>query len=150
MDLPSGLMVSFYDEEQYALIFDNLDPGTWEELPLTDTSIIRGIVVKNPQYRTAEGFGPGTLLSKGTQYYGEATLSYNWEIEGREYISFAKGLLGNEDEVSGIGISMRSNQGTLTQFSGIYPEEVNGASFQETNLYHDHGAINSIEIMTDL
>lgn len=150
VDLPSGLMMQFYGEDQFALIFDNIDPGTGEQFPITDSSIIRALVVRNPQYRTPEGVGPGTLLSEATQNYGPVSLSYNWDMEGREYINFEEGLLGNENDNGISWISMRSNQGTLTQFAGIYPEDIYSSSYQTTDRYHDHGAINSIEIMMDL
>ncbi len=105
----------------------------------TANSRITMITVENPSYRTADGVGPGTPVKKAVTAYGEATLSYNWNNEGREYIKFARGLGADK------AVLIRSNQLIKTDFAGIYPDT--NAEFNETKKYHDHASIALITIM---
>ncbi|AFY37452.1 hypothetical protein Lepto7376_1082 [[Leptolyngbya] sp. PCC 7376] len=136
VDLPSGMEVNFYGELQFELGFDNGDKQ------ITDQSKIEMIVVRNPSYRTAEGVGAGTWVKEAIAYYGAATLSYNNDYESRESIEFEKGLF---PETPDANVWLRSNQWTVTDFAGIYPNSID--QFQQTQEYHDHAAIASIWIM---
>ncbi|NJN72589.1 MAG: hypothetical protein HC799_07120 [Limnothrix sp. RL_2_0] len=136
VDMPAAIEVSFYGAAQFDVAF------SYEDEPITDQSKIEMIVVSNPMYRTAEGVGPGTLVKEAIAQYGAATLSYNMENESRESITFAKSLF---PETTGSSVWLRSNQWTVTDFAGIYPNSID--SYQETQKYHDHAAIASIWIM---
>ncbi|MEA5582549.1 DUF1176 domain-containing protein [Nodularia harveyana UHCC-0300] len=96
------------------------------------------ITVENLNYRTKDGVGPGTPIKQAIKAYGDATLSYNLNSEGREYINFARGL-GADSKVS-----IRSNQWTITDFAGVYPDTT--SEFNKTQKYHDHAGIASITI----
>lgn len=45
-------------------------------------------IVNNPEFRTAEGVGPGSSIAEGEQIYGNATLTRNPENESREFVEF--------------------------------------------------------------
>lgn len=145
VDLPSGLQVSFYGEAQFKLGFDTFDPDTFEERPLTEESKIQMIIVDNPHYRTAAGVGPGTLLKDAIAQYGAASLSYHTEAESREWIEFANAPFPSTPDSQ---VWFRSNQWTVTNFAGIYPDSTD--SYQQTQEYHDHAGIGSIWIMQKL
>ncbi len=145
VDMPPGMRVSFYGEQQFKLAFDTTDPETFEQRPITDQSKIEWIVVSNPSYMTAEGVGAGTPLAEAIAQYGVATLAYNTESESRESIEFTNGPF---PEAEGSRVWIRSNQWTITDFAGIYPETVE-SSYHQTQNYHDHAAIESIWIMQE-
>ncbi|MCG6133808.1 MAG: DUF1176 domain-containing protein [Nostoc sp. LLA-1] len=130
VDAGEGMKVIQEGTLQYLLGF------TAEEKTITDNSLINSITVANPDYITSTGLGPGTPLKTAVAVYGPATLSYNWNNEGREYIEFEKGF--------GSGMSIRSNQWTRTDFSGIYSDTK--AEFNKTQKYHEHAGIGSITI----
>ncbi|MFB8789060.1 MAG: hypothetical protein U7123_09480 [Potamolinea sp.] len=80
--------------------------------PLAESAVIDALVTDNPNYRTAEGVGPGTPIQQAETAYGDATLSYNTQNESREYIKFAK-----EPSRS---IKFRASPTEGKQFAGIY------------------------------
>ncbi|MBE9031559.1 DUF1176 domain-containing protein [filamentous cyanobacterium LEGE 11480] len=140
VDLGRGLTVKQYGEVQFDVRFADDRPIAQQNpdtVKITDQSIIDLIFVRNPNYRTQAGVGPGTLIKDAIAQYGTASFAYNYENEGREYVQFERG----QDLV------MRTNQGTLTTFAGIYPESTRKRSYQKTNRYHDHAAIGMISIM---
>lgn len=57
---------------------------------ITDQSVIRSLLTKNPHFKTKEGVGPGTKLVEAEAIYGQPTLSYNTSNESREYVSFTR------------------------------------------------------------
>ncbi len=132
VDLGEGIKVSQDGNVQYSLGFAE------GQQPITNNSKITMITVENPNYRTTAGVGPGTPLKEAVAAYGQATLAYNLNNESREYIKFARGLGADA------GVWIRSNQWTVTDFAGIYP---NTQEFNETQKYHDHAAIASITII---
>jgi hypothetical protein len=132
VDLGEGIKVSQDGNVQYLLGFAD------QTTPITNNSQITMIRVENPNYRTTAGVGVGTPLKQAVAAYGQATLSYNLNNEAREYIKFARGLGADA------GVLIRSNQWTLTDFAGIYPD--NQSEFNQTQKYHDHAAIASITI----
>ncbi|MEO0376462.1 MAG: hypothetical protein AAF329_17930, partial [Cyanobacteria bacterium P01_A01_bin.17] len=140
VDMPPGMRVSFGSEIQYDIAFDSEDV---ERQPITDQSKIEWIIARNPLYRTAEGVGPGTPLKEAVAQYSTATLGYNYESESRESIQFAKGPFS---KAAGTRVWIRSNQWTLTDFAGLYPDKEQRTSYQQTQNYRDHAAIGSIAI----
>lgn len=50
-----------------------------------------GIFTLDPACRTVDGVGPGTLISDAATALGTATFRFNYDNEGREYLSFADG-----------------------------------------------------------
>ena len=140
VDLPPGMRVSFGPEVQYDLAFDSVN---LETQPISDQSKIAWIIARNPNYRTAEGVGPGTPLKEAVSQYSTATLGYSHENESRESIQFAKGPFSN---TPGTQVWIRSNQWTLTDFAGLYPKPERRTNYQQTQNYRDHAAIGSIAI----
>jgi len=63
--------------------FRAVQAGPGDELTL--------FIVSNPEYTTAEGVGPKTTIAEAESIYGEATLSWNPEDGGREFVTFANG-----------------------------------------------------------
>ncbi|MGD1898189.1 MAG: hypothetical protein ACFB16_14690 [Phormidesmis sp.] len=57
---------------------------------LTDSTKINLFITANPKYQTAQGTGPGTLLSAAVKDYGKATLSFNSDGESREFVKFER------------------------------------------------------------
>jgi LPXTG-motif cell wall-anchored protein len=51
-------------------------------------------IVSNPEYATAGGVGPTTTIAQAEAIYGDATLAWNPDNEGREFVSFADGPEG--------------------------------------------------------
>ena len=133
VDIPDGLQLSWYGEVQYDLGFDTET--------ITEDSKIELIAVRSTSYKTATGIGAGTPLDAAIAIYGRATLAFNAENEMRESITFEQGLF----EGSNTGLWIRSNQWTVTDFAGIYPDS--DSSYQTTQSYHDHAAIGSIWLM---
>jgi hypothetical protein len=102
-------------------------------MPFTDDDIIQGLHTDNPRYQTAEGVGPGSAIATAETLYGNATLSYNFENEGREYVRFEDFELTNI--VFGTG---NANLET----AGIYPEPT--SSYNETEDYREDAVIESV------
>jgi len=62
---------------------------------MTDnTDQLNLFIVSNPEYATVEGVGPTTTIADAEAVYGEATLSWNPDDEGREFVSFENGPEG--------------------------------------------------------
>lgn len=78
-----AIAVSQGGENQFYILYPTL-------LRLAETDIIEALVTDNPNYRTAEGVGPGTPIKDAKTAYGDASLSYNTQNESREYVKFAK------------------------------------------------------------
>lgn len=73
----SGHVVSRDGEVQFRAVKAN-EPG--DELSL--------FIINNDGFATAEGVGPGITIAAAEEIYGEATLNWNPDIEGREFVSF--------------------------------------------------------------
>lgn len=137
VDMPPGMRVSFGPAVQYDLAFDRD-----QEQSITDQSQIEWIIARHPQYQTAEGVGPGTLVKDAATEYGPATLGYSHENESREFIKFDQEPFSTGPETR---VWIRSNQWTVTDFAGLYPNQ-QSQSYFETQRYRDHAAIASIAI----
>lgn len=104
--------------------------------PFTDDDIIQGLYTDNPTYQTAEGVGPGTAIAQAEAVYGEATLSYNLDNEGREYVRFAEAPFTNVAFGTG---------NANTETAGIYDNP--SAAYNETTTFNDGAAIATVLII---
>jgi hypothetical protein len=104
--------------------------------PLADSDIIEALVTDNPNYRTAEGVGAGTLLEQAEAVYGDATLSYNTALESREYVKFAK----HPSEA----ISFRIKPSQEQPLVGIYPSS--NTELKQTKEFQKMATIGFVEV----
>jgi hypothetical protein len=95
-------------KEQYYILYP-------AGVPLADSDVIEALITNNPNYRTAQGVGPGTPLTQAEAVYGDATLSYNLANESREYVKFAKQPSKN--------LSFRLGAANDDSLAGIYPSQ---------------------------
>lgn len=105
-------------------------------VPLADSDVIEALVTDNPNYRTAQGVGPGTLIEQAEAIYGKATLSYNTLNESREYVQFA-----NQPSKD---IAFRTQPPANQPFAGIYPESK--AELKETQKIQKAASIGLVEV----
>ncbi|HEY9829795.1 MAG TPA: hypothetical protein V6D26_04395 [Stenomitos sp.] len=105
-------------------------------VPLADSDVIEALVTDNPNYRTAQGVGPGTLIEQAEAIYGKATLSYNTLNESREYVQFA-----NQPSKE---IAFRTQPPPNQSFAGIYPESK--AELKETQKIQKAASIGLVEV----
>jgi hypothetical protein len=105
-------------------------------VPLADSDVIEALVTDNPNYRTAQGVGPGTLIEQAEAIYGKATLSYNTLNESREYVQFA-----NQPSKD---IAFRTQPPANQSFAGIYPESK--AELKETQKIQKAASIGLVEV----
>lgn len=95
-------------------------------------SKIEFLETENPRFRTAEGVGPGMLVSTAAERYGEVTLGYNTENESRESVTFSG------DKAPPSNIMFRPAVPSLKGgFAGIYDGGANGSYFT-TKKYHPY------------
>ncbi|HEY9649201.1 MAG TPA: hypothetical protein V6C95_00955, partial [Coleofasciculaceae cyanobacterium] len=104
--------------------------------PLADSDIIEALITDNPNYRTAEGIGPGTPIQTAEAVYGDATLSYNTFNESREYVKFAK--------QPSKSMSFRLGAGNDGSLAGVYPA-AKGES-NETKEFKKNASIRFVEV----
>jgi hypothetical protein len=104
--------------------------------PLADSDLIEALVTDNPDYRTAQGVGPGTLIEQAENVYGDATLSYNSVNESREYVKFAN------QPSKAIAFRTKAPQGQ--QFAGIYPSSQ--TELKETKKFDKTASISFVEV----
>jgi len=104
--------------------------------PFTDADSIQGLTTDNPLYKTEDGVGPGVSLQEAETRYGEATLSYNTDNEGREYVRFAEQSAPNLSFATG-----NSNAET----AGIYASPTGG--YNETQDYKEGATIQSVLVV---
>lgn len=101
-----------------------------------DDDPIQGLWTDNSRYTTAEGVGPGSLISAAEEAYGDATLSFNYDNEGREYVRFANEPASN--------ISFGTGNANVST-AGVYPNA--GGGFNETQEYNADAAIESVLVV---
>lgn len=99
-----------------------------------DTAVLQGLLTENPEYRTAEGIGPGSPIAEAEAVYGNAILAYNTDNESREYVRFAQHPAGN--------LAFRTGTGPE---AGLYPDV--DASYHETEDYRPDATIQSAMII---
>lgn len=105
-------------------------------VPLTDSDVIEALLTNNPNYRTAQGVGPGTPIEQAETVYGKATLSYNTLNESREYVKFAN------PPSKDIAFRTQAPQGQTV--AGIYPSSK--AESKETKNYQKSAVIGIVEV----
>lgn len=104
----------------------------------TDDSIVQGLITEHTSYQTMEGVGVETPIQTAEAAYGNATLSYSWANEGREFVRFENPPAPN--------LSFRVWQGDApsVDFVGIYSSTT--AEYNETEEYAEDAAIKAIVI----
>lgn len=126
----SALCVERDKEELFcALVYETEKEAPGEE--------IVAIAVTSPSLATFKGVHVGMPVSAAEDAYGKATLSYSYENEGREYLTFAKA----PERLSFFAESMR--QGDR---AGVYPPLPADATGQETDRYAADAVIDVIWI----
>ena len=106
--------------------------------PLTDSDKIDALVTENSDYKTEKGVAPGTSLKQAEAAYGDATLSYNLDNEGREYVQFANQPTKN--------ISFRLGNANDASLMGVYSSKSGAGGLSETKQFKDAASIRSIEV----
>lgn len=101
----------------------------------TDTDRIQHLMTDNPNYRTAQGIGPGTSIGQAAAVYGGATLSMSKENESREFINFTQ---------HPNGLAFRPKPVGTRNFAGEYPES--NDEYLKTNKYDRRAAIGQITV----
>ena len=119
-------------EVQYYIIY-----GTWETI--NNSSVINTLLTTNPQFRTVEGVGTGTLIKQAVSVYGQATLGYNIENESREYVNFANFPLKN------INFRLYGNS-KGEAFAGIYSSSEQDSSYYRTNEFREDAKIGAVMV----
>lgn len=127
-----AIAVSQGGEEQFYILYPT---GT----PLKDSDVIEALITNNPKYRTPEGIGPGTPVTKAEAAYGEATLSYNTMNESREYVKFAKQPAQN--------ISFRLGAANDSSLAGVYPSAK--SEYNQTQQFKPTASISFVEVYCD-
>ncbi|WP_287253068.1 hypothetical protein [Moorena sp. SIO4E2] len=106
--------------------------------PMGNSTVMEALFTTNPNYRTTKGVGPGTPLKLAEQTYGDATLSFNYASESREYVNFAN---LSEDIAFRMGVAVND---TNNQFSGLYASPLK--EYNQTQNYRDSATIKSLEV----
>lgn len=102
---------------------------------LKDTDVIELLMTDNPNYKTAQGVGPGMTLKQAEAIYGKATLSYNVDNEMRENVVFA-----NQPSKKIMFVPLAKGK----QFAGVYGAGKGG--FFVTNKYQPNAVIKSVMV----
>jgi hypothetical protein len=102
----------------------------------TDEDVIQGLMTDNPKFLTREAVGAGVAIAQAESAYGKATLSYNTQNEGREYVRFENHPASNLSFGTG-----NFNQ----QTAGVYPATT--ADFNETQEFQPTAAITSVLVV---
>ncbi|NEO92771.1 MAG: hypothetical protein F6K56_22030 [Moorea sp. SIO3G5] len=106
--------------------------------PMGNSSVIEVLFTTNSNYRTTKGVAPGTPLKLAEQAYGDATLSFNYASESREYVNFAN---LSEDIAFRMGVAAND---TNNRFSGLYASPLK--EYNQTQNYRDSATIKSVEV----
>lgn len=104
-------------------------------IPANGSDRVNGVIVLNDGYQTAQGIGPGSLVGDAEDLYGDASLSWSEEDQGRERVVF---------DNNPAGLSFRTSEAVGPQ-AGIYGNDQNN-----TVLYEPSSRLTSIWIVEDL
>lgn len=124
-----AIAVSTGGKDQFYILYPTL-------LRLAETDVIEALVTDNPNYRTAEGVGPGTLIKDAQTAYGDASLSYNSQNESREYVKFAK------LNTKAIAFRVKPPQGKSV--AGVY--SASKGELKQTKDFQKNATINLVEV----
>lgn len=131
--LPEGYVLG--DQVPIAPDFDgfviSVDGAVHALIPVSDNGVVPSVIVLSDEYRTADGIGPGSLVGDAEDVYGDATLSWSADDEGRERVVY-------ENQPS--GLSFRTSEAVGPQ-AGIYG---NGTT---TVLYEPDSRLTSVWIL---
>lgn len=107
-----------------------------ETTPLQDSTPINLIITANPKYKTAQGTGPGSLLSEAVKDYGKATVSFNTDNESREFARFERGPANLSFKVEALTHS----------FAGDYsaPDTIRKDGFNQTTAFFENASISQV------
>ena len=100
--------------------------------PIRDRDRVPFLMTDNPQYKTAAGVHPGMGIREAARRLGPATLNFNYDNEGREFVDFQN---------APAALSFRTS-GAPGNFAGIYGATNDGSG--RTTRYHDDAAIQFI------
>lgn len=103
---------------------------------LKDNTPINLIVTANPTYKTAQGTGPGTLISEAVRDYGNALLSFNTEAESREFVAFSHGPSGLSFRAEALSHSLAGDYAV--------PSAVNNGSFHQTSAFFENASVSQV------
>ena len=118
------------NKAQYYIVYPS-------ETPLEDSDEITMLITENPKFRTAEGIGPGVLVSKAIEVYGAPTFSYSAENESREWVKFVE---QDQNKVEAVDNRRKFRpQALCYDFAGIYLNPT--ADFNETNEFQENACI---------
>lgn len=106
--------------------------------PLADSDKIEFLETDNPDYLMDKGVRAGTTLKEAEAAYGDASLSYNFDNEGREYVQFANQPAKN--------ISFRLGNANDGSLSGVYPKTSGEGGLYQTKDYKENSSIRLIEL----
>ncbi|MFN2259263.1 MAG: hypothetical protein ABR601_05445, partial [Parasphingopyxis sp.] len=107
---------------------------------------VAGLSVYAPQCRTAEGIGPSSSIAEAAAAWGAPTFAFNYDNEGREYVSFA-------DQPDSLAFRAESKTAAADTASSGVPngphagnyEGVEGdGSYFETGEYYPDGEIREV------
>jgi hypothetical protein len=127
----NAIAVSQSGKVQYYILYP---AGT----KFSDSDRIEGVLTDRPNFRTAEGVGPGTTLKQAEAIYGDVTLFYNTSNESREYVKFARQPAKN--------LLFRTFAPEQT-FAGIYPS--GSREYKETKKFQANASICSVMVTRD-
>ncbi len=82
----------------------------------------QGLAVYSDRCRTGEGVGPGTSITDAVRGYGNASFAFNYDNEGREYVSFA-------DAPKAYSFRAESETGEAMQGDGLRPPGRHGGNY---------------------
>lgn len=121
-----AIAVSQSGKVQYYIIYP---AGT----TLAETDPIELLLTENPNFRTAEGVGPGIPLKQAEAVYGDTNLYYNTQNESREQVKFANQPAQN---------LFFQPTAPEQEFAGIYQSPL--AEYNETKKFHETASIRSV------
>ncbi|HEY9610868.1 hypothetical protein [Allocoleopsis sp.] len=124
-----AIAVSQGGKEQFYILYPT-------GVPLAESDVIEALVTDNPNYRTAQGVGPGTAIEQAEAVYGKASLSYNSLNESREYVQFT-----NQPSKD---IAFRTKAPASQPFAGIYP--ASKAELKKTSKFQKAASIGLVEV----
>lgn len=128
VDFSAACAIQGSEELFCALVYENSDRNGDDP--------IEAIAVFGPSLATEEGVHAGMTLADAAAIYGEPTLAYHLENEGREFMSFA----GAPDWLN----FRASSKSTPNGYAGIYPPRPEGEVAQETGDYAPDAVLDSL------
>lgn len=104
--------------------------------PLGDGDVVAILMTEHTRYRTAEGVGAGSRLADAEGTYGEATLSFSFDNEGREGVRFERHPFPR--------VAFRPKSPTGQRHAGVYPQPLD--TFNQTTDYEGGTTIDRVTV----